>query len=198
MRSMVRVQGVVKLPLIEGKHSMIPFNVLTLEGIPEEFRGVADSMLKGVKREAGTAFFTIHGRKLTAGGTLRRGGPHTDGNYEPHLMSFGGGGGNGWKVGQDGPAINTALHGRQYNNERGGIIMASNYEACLGWVGVYDGLPNAGGDCSHLDLGRPFVLSRNVVYYGNNHFIHESLPVAHDVHRVLARITMPEDHSYER
>lgn len=172
---------------------MIPFDINTFDGLIEEFKDIAKTMLQGIRHKGGTAFFTIHGKKLKKGQTLRRGGPHIDGNYEPHLMTFGNG---GWKVGQDGPGINTALHDRQYNNERGGIILASNYEACLGWVGEYAGLPNTGGDCSHIKLDDPFMLKRNQVYYGNNHFIHESLEVRDDVHRVLARITMPEDHEY--
>ena len=52
------------------------------------------------------------------------------------------------------------------------------------------------GDCSHIQLDEPFQLERNKVYYGNNHFIHESLEVKDDVHRVFVRITMPEDHEF--
>ena len=172
---------------------MIPFDLFSLEGLPSEFKSIAFSMLKGMGLIAGKAFFTIHGKRLMKGQTLRRGGPHIDGIYEQHLMSFGGG---GWKVGQDGPGINTKLHDRQYCKETGGIILASNYEACLGWVGEYKGLPNTGGDCSHIALDEPFQLKKNEVYYGNNHFIHESLAVSDDVHRVFARITLPEDHQY--
>jgi len=193
LRSLATNTGTIHLPLIQGEFPMIPFDISTFDGLIEEFKDIAKTMLHGIRHKGGTAFFTIHGKKLQKGQTLRRGGPHTDGNYEPHLMTFGNG---GWKVGQDGPGINTALHDRQYNNERGGIILASNYEACLGWVGEYEGLPNTGGDCSHIKLDAPFMLKRNQVYYGNNHFIHESLEVRDDVHRVLARITMPEDHEY--
>jgi hypothetical protein len=193
MRSLAINTGLIDLPLVVGEFPMIPFNIDTLEGLGEEFKRIATKMLDGIKHNGGNAFFTIHGKRLKKGQTLRRGGPHIDGNYEPHLMTFGGG---GWKVGQDGPAINTALHARQYNNERGGIILASNYEACLGWIGNYDGLPKTGGDCSHIKLDEPFLLERNKIYYGNNHFIHESLEVKDDVHRVFARITMPEDHEF--
>ena len=41
-----------------------------------------------------------------------------------------------------------------------------------------------------------FKLKPNKIYYGNKHFIDESLPVSDDVHRVFARITMPEAHQY--
>jgi len=183
----------IALPLVIGEFSMIPFDLETLEGLPSKFKSTAFQMLNKIKNLKGTAFFTIHGKRLKKGETLRRGGPHTDGNYEEYHMTFGGG---GWKVGQDGPGINTTMHERQYVNDKGGIIIASNYEACLGWNGEYTGSPAVGGDCSHLELDAPFMLERNRVYYGNNNFIHESLPMSGDVHRVMARITMPEDHEF--
>jgi len=184
----------MELPLITGKHSMIPFNLISLDGLTNQFKEIVNNMLKGIDRQDGTAFFTLHGKKLKKGETLRRGGAHTDGNYEEYYMSFGGGG--GWKVGENGPAINTKLHARQYLNLKGGIIVTSNYEACLGWNGDYSGMPNTGGDCSHIKLDKPFTLERNNVYYGNNHFIHESLPMSDDIHRVFARITLPETHDF--
>ena len=194
MKSLAIETRAINLPLIVGEFPMIPFNLETLDGLTEEFKSIVRGMISGVVHAGGIAYFTIHGKRLKKGQTLRRGGAHIDGNYEPYYMTFGGG---GWKVGQDGPAINTLLHDRQYNNEKGGIIICSNYEACLGWNGEYDGLPNTGGDCSHIKLDEPFLLEGNKVYYGNNHFIHESLPMSDDVHRVFARITMPENHEFK-
>lgn len=193
MKSFAKVTNEIELPKIEGEYAMIPFDIKTFEGLSGVCLQIAKKMMQGVDVKGGTAFLTLHGKKLKKGETLRRGGPHTDGNYEPHLMTFGGG---GWKVGQDGPGINTALHDRQYNNPRGGIILASNYSSCLGWIGEYEGLPRTGGDCSHIQLDAPFELEANKVYYGNNHFIHESVEVKDDVHRVFARITLPENHEY--
>ncbi len=198
MKSQFRAVNEITLPYINGEFSMIPFDLETLSGLPRDLQKVAKDMLQGLKNLTGTAYFTIHGKTLKAKGTLRRGGAHIDGNYEPHLMSFGGsGGGNGWKVGENGPAINTNLHDRQYNNPNGGVILATNFASCLGWQGEYDGMPNVGGDCSHIKLDQPELLKEDLVYYGNNHFIHESLPVDRDVHRVFARITLPEDHIYQ-
>jgi hypothetical protein len=186
----------ISLPVFTGEKSMIPFNLKTLAGLPLEFVSVVKQMLIGVKNEGGEAFFTIHGKQLKATDTLRRGAPHTDGNYEPYNMSFGSGGGNGWKVGENGPGVNTSLHAEQYLSQKGGIILASNFESCLGWVGDFDGVQGVGGDCRHIKLNEPFMLKKDTVYYGNNHFIHESLPVSEDVHRVFARITMPIDHEF--
>lgn len=196
MQSRCTVLNNISVPHFEGEMSMIPFNVETLEGLPEQFISIAKDMLKGVTSK-GIAYFTAHGKYLRKSGTLRRGGPHTDGNYEPFHMTFGGGNG-GWKVGENGPAINTVLHDRQYNSELGGIILVTNFQSAIGWVGSYDALPNVGGDCSHIELGEPFKLEAGKVYYGNNHFIHESLPVSEDVHRVMYRITLPETHQFNQ
>jgi hypothetical protein len=197
MKSKVLSTNTINLPLIKGEYSMIPFDLITLKGLPREFLEIAKNMLKGIEHSGGISFFTIHGKVLKKGDTLRRGGPHTDGNYEPHFMTFGSGGGNGWKVGESGPETNTELHDRQYNNDKGGIIIASNFESCIGWLGEFEGTPNKGGDCSHIKLNEGFKLKKNRVYYGNNHFIHESLAVSDDIHRVMARITMPENHVYK-
>lgn len=198
MQSTATEMGTINLPIVDGEYSMIPFDMETLEGLPEHFKAIAGRMLENIKQRTGIAHFTIHGKALKATETLRRGAPHTDGSYDRSVMDWtSSGGGNGWKIGEDGPAINSPEHARLYNVPTGGIILASNHAACLGWIGEYDGLPNTGGDCSHLDLDEPFMLKPDTIYYGNNHFIHESLPVQEDVHRVFARITLPEDHRYE-
>ncbi len=198
MKSLVRNIDVIDLPLIEGEFSMIPFCFAALRGLTGNFKALAGAMLSNLHRHEGTAFLTLHGRKLRAGQTLRRGGPHTDGNYERQTHDWTNGGGGGWKVGENGPAVTSPEHARLYCSETGGIVLASNYESCKGWVGEFDGLPGVGGDCSKIKLNESFTLQRHVVYYGNNHFVHESLPVREDVHRVFARVTLPADHVYER
>lgn len=197
MKSNVIKTSSITLPLIEGEFSMIPFDLTTLDGLPDRFKQIAKQMIMGIKHIGGNAYFTIHGKKLKKGDTLRRGGAHTDGNYEPTEMDFGRGGGNGWKVGEGGRPVGHVMHDRQYVKNTGGVVMASNYHACNGWVGEYKETPEKGGDCTHFDLDEGFELEPNSVYYGNNHFIHESIPMKNDVHRVLARITMPEDHVYK-
>jgi hypothetical protein len=195
MKSVFRETNRITLPFVNKEISMLPFDLVTLSGLPNEFHKTVLTMLDGIKAK-GTAFFTIHGKTLKAGNTLRRPAPHTDGNYEPVTMGFGSGGGGGWKIGENGSPVNTDEHSRQYANECGGIILATNYPSCLGWYGEYKGLPSVGGDCRHINLDEPHLLKANKVYYGNNHFIHESLPVGRDVHRVFARITLPQTHEY--
>lgn len=193
MRSLVVNTGEINLPMIEGEYPMIQFDLSTFKGLPKRFLDIAKNMMQGIRHDGGKAYFTIHGKKLKKGETLRRGGAHIDGNYEPHVMSFGDG---GWKMGEEGREPGHPIHERQFTQKTGGIVLASNYQACNGWVGEYRGVPQKGGDCTHFDLGEPFALLPNHVYYGNNHFIHESLPMKDDVHRVFARITMPENHNY--
>lgn len=194
IESRVEKLNEIDLPLYTGEVSMVKFCLNTLDGLPLEFHNIARDMLKNVTA-GGEGYFTIHGRQLAKGETLRRPGPHTDGNYEP--CSWGKGGGNGWKVGENGPAVDTEYHRDSYLNVNGGIILASNYEACDGWIGEFEGKIGVGGDCSTFDLSSGKIeLEKNTVYYGNNHFIHESLPMSDDVHRVLVRITLPMTHNY--
>jgi len=193
MKSIAVVTNEIELPMIDGEFSMMPFDLLTLNGLSADFKGIAEKLLTNIKHNGGNAFLTVHGKMIKKGGTLRRGGAHTDGSYDSKVFGWGG----GWKVGENGHAITSYDHKRLYNSDTGGIILASNFESCLGWIGEFEGLPGVGGDCSTISLDEPFMLKRNTVYYGNNHFIHESLPLSDDVHRVFARITMPESHVFE-
>ena len=194
IHSVVTKINKINLPNFTGEIKMVKFCLDTLIGLPLEFHQLVKDMLKGVNA-TGDAYFTIHGQTLKKGETHRRPGPHTDGNYEP--CSWGNQGGNGWKVGENGPAVDTQYHKDSYLNKNGGIILASNFEACHGWIGDFEGDIGVGGDCSKvkLETGK-FLLEKDTVYYGNNHFIHESLPMSGDVHRVLARITLPITHEY--
>ena len=191
--SKVEKLNTVELPLFTGEVSMVKFCLESLDGLPLEFHNIAKDMLKNVSA-SGSGYFTIHGKKLKKGETLRRPGPHTDGNYEPCAW-----GNNGWKVSENGPAVDTDYHKDSYLNVNGGIILVSNYEACNGWIGEFEGDIGVGGDCSSFDLSTgKLTLEKNEVYYGNNHFIHESLPMSDDIHRVLARITLPISHVYKQ
>ena len=193
--SRIKELGTIEIPLIEGEFSMLPFNLRTLEGLPENFKTIAKDLTKHLSFQDEIGFLTVHGKKLLKGDTLRRGGAHTDGSYDKKVLDWNSGG--GWKVGENGPAINSPEHKRLYLKETGGIIMASNYSACRAWEGTFQGLPDVGGDCSKLKLDEPFLLKSNTIYYGNNHFIHESIPMEKDVHRVFVRITLPETHLWK-
>ena len=142
-------------------------------------------------KQTGKAYITIDEKIVRKGESHRRGGPHTDGNY---LFGWGGGGG-GWLTGEDGRFLPREQHEEQYCSEKGGMLIVSSYEACKGWNGEFEGQPNQGGDCTHLDLSNmnSFNLKSHTLYWGNSTFIHESLPLEEDVERQLVRITLPAD-----
>lgn len=100
-----------------------------------------------------------------------------------------------WATGFLVGGLNEEQHFNQYCSENGGMIIASNYEACDGWSGVFESIPLDGGDCSHIDVSslNKFRLKANKVYLGNSTFLHESLPILEDVKRQLIRITLPND-----
>ena len=172
-----------------------------------------------LEKHGGTAFLTIDARTIPCGETHRRGGVHIDGNYLGDTVSMGWGketkGWGGWKEkphgkrGWDNPSstpdwkidgvskkLDIDDHMRSYQSHTGGMLIASDYPACKGWIGCFLGIPQQGGDCSHIDLssGHEFKLHPNVVYYGNSQFVHESIPVDKEIHRTLVRITLPEDY----
>lgn len=138
---------------------------------------------------SGIAYLTIDEKLVRNGQSHRRGGPHTDGNY---IYGWGG----GWLTGSAGRYLPENQHKEQYCSHTGGMIIASSYSACEGWVGEFSQEPKQGGCCSHVDLSAMdnIKLNENTIYLGNSTFIHESLPVNKDVYRQLIRITLPHDH----
>lgn len=195
IKSISKQWNKISIPNYNGKTGMIPFELSDLNTLPSEFRQTVREMIKNLPNKIGEAFITVHGEFVKQSNTLRRGAPHIDGNYIKQLCSWGSGGGNGWKVEENGVVLSSKDHLLSYENPNGGMIIASNYSACMGWNGEFEGSANVGGDCSHIDLNDGFMLKANTAYYGNSQFIHESLPLDKDVHRVMYRITLPIDHS---
>lgn len=192
INSMSKELNYIKIPFYKGEVSMLPFKMNDLESVPEKFREVVRSMIENFDYKIGEAFLTVHGKFVKKDKTLRRGAPHIDGNYIKETSTWGnGGGGNGWKVGENGFKLSSEHHKLSYENKNGGMLIASNYSSCKGWNGKYKGKAKEGGDCSHINLGNGFLLKENTVYYGNSQFIHESLPLDQDFFRVLFRITLP-------
>lgn len=194
IKSVSKKLNSIEIPFFNGEVSMLPFNLSDLTTLPTEFRETVKEMIKNLPNKVGEAFLTVHGKFVKKSKTLRRGAPHIDGNYLKEFASWGSGGGNGWKVGENGMRLTSKEHSLSYENEKGGMLIASNYSACKGWNGVFDDKAGVGGDCSHLRLNEGFMLEANKVYYGNSQFIHESLPLDKDVHRVMYRITLPIEH----
>ncbi len=74
-----------------------------------------------------------------------------------------------------------------------GLILASNVSASRAWNGIYQGEPNKGGDCSHINLSslEEVILLPNISYRGNVTMLHESLPLSQDTKRTLVRLNVP-------
>lgn len=150
---------------------------------------VVEKMISKCSNIKGTAYLTIDEKLVRQNTSHRRGGPHVDGNYLYAWSDEG----SGWLTGENGRMLSEEKHRDQYCANTGGMLIVSSHEACKGWNGRIAGIPAQGGDCSRLDLSEmeEFMLSPNVVYWGNSTFVHESLPVKQDVYRQLVRITLP-------
>lgn len=185
----------IQIPEFSGEIKMLPFNLANLLEIPEQFKEMISKMIEYLPIKNGIAFLTVDGRLVEAGTSHRRGGVHIDGNYIPSLKCWGNGssgGGNGWKVGEGGRILSSEEHKLSYENPLGGMLIASNYPACKGWNGKFEGEPYIGGDCTQIkNLGEGFMLKADTVYYGNSQWLHESLPIDKTTHRVIVRITLP-------
>lgn len=190
--SIVKNLGKAQVPSGFFKLQTIPFMLDTLSGVPHGLTEVVERMIRVLPyRSDRRAFLTVDGRIIKAGQTHRRPGPHIDGNYIPGVTDWGGG---GWKVGDDGRTLTPEAHAASYDKLTGGVIMLADQLGCRGWVGNFPGKAGIGGDCSHIELGTGFLLEPNSIYYGNNQFIHESIPVKKDMHRTLIRINLDQDY----
>lgn len=184
----------VEIPSFTGEIKMLPFNLEDLISIPDKFKTLIKNMIEFLPIKSGIAYLTVDGKIVEKGVTQRRGGVHIDGNYLPSLQWESTGGGNGWKVGEGGRILSSQEHVDSYLNKTGGMLITSNYPACKGWNGEYEGDPYIGGDCTRINVDEGFLLKSNTVYYGNSQFLHESLPINKTVHRTLVRITLPSDY----
>lgn len=157
----------------------------------ERWNETIKNIISHSPKKDGIAYVTIDELEVKCGETHRRGGKHTDGNY---LFGWGGGG-SGWLTGENGRVLPREKHIQQYCSDGGGMLIVSSYEGCDGWNGEYNGEPNQGGNCDHIDVSglEKFTMEKNVIYWGNSTFIHESLPMDRDIKRQLIRITLPAD-----
>lgn len=188
----------INIPHFSGQIKMLAFDLESLNEVPGALTKLVANMIAALPIKKGIAYLTVDGKIVEKGMSQRRGGIHIDGNYLPSGWAGGGngsGGSGGWKVGEGGRIISSEEHKLSYQSTTGGMLITSTYPACKGWNGRFEGNAYVGGDCTRIEgLGEGFTLKRNVVYYGNSQFIHESLPVDKDIHKVMARITLPADY----
>lgn len=198
IQSQVRALGNVQFPEFMAAQVYMQecFKGGTLAGVPENYKPLINEMLDKADIPTGHRFFvTIDEREVQANEAQRRGGAHIDGNY---LFSWGGG---GWLNGVPGRVLTPEQHKLQYqDNISGGMLIASNYPGCDGWVGQIEGIAGQGGDCEHLrdqfDKLEMFRLAPNTVYMSNSTFIHQSMPLDKPVKRQLLRLTLSTDFQF--
>lgn len=187
----------IAIPHYSGEIKMLPFDLSNLSGVPDQFLPAVKDMISILPQKEGIGYLTIDGKQINKGASHRRPGAHIDGNFLHEFYSWGDtGGGNGWKVGEGGREINSAHHKRSYMADTGGMLIASDYHACRGWNGIFEGEVGVGGDCTHLELDKGFDLLPHTLYYGSSQFIHESLLVEESIHRTLVRVTLPEKYPF--
>lgn len=158
---------------------MLPF--LQSEGLPKNlarWQPTVDAMLVGIETNK-PIYLMIDQGEVKAGQTHRRGGVHIDGNWIE-------------KIGAHGVVLVRSGWGTK-NLKPEALILASNVEACVAYVGEVDGEPREGGDCSHLNLAttKPVRLKAGRAYIGNATMLHESLPVKTDCKRTVVRLNVP-------
>lgn len=198
LHSKARAVGQITFPEFSGAYVYMARNLVghPLEGVPEAYHDIVNGMLNQAGIPEHTGFYvTIDEQFLKKDAKLRRGGVHIDGNY---LFSWGSSG--GWLNGTPGRMLTEDQHRLQYQSELGGVVMASSFVACEGFLGTVDGVAGHGGDCEHLrdqfSKMESFWLQENVVYLGNSTFVHEGHVVSQDTNRQLIRITLDTTFQY--
>ena len=199
IQSKARAVGSVVFPEFTGAHVYMARNLVghPLQGVPDAYHDIVNGMLADAGIPEHTGFYvTIDEQFLKKDNKLRRGGVHIDGNY---LFSWGSSG--GWLNGTPGRMLTEEQHKLQYQSSLGGIVMASSFVACEGFLGEVHGEPGQGGDCEHLrgQFGalESFWLKKNTVYLGNSTFIHEGHVVSKDTNRQLVRLTLDTTYQYQ-
>ena len=56
MKSIAIATNKIELPMVDGEFSMVPFNLITLDGLQDDFKAVAKQLLANIKHVGGIAF----------------------------------------------------------------------------------------------------------------------------------------------
>jgi hypothetical protein len=194
MRSIIEVRGQVAFPEFTGERVYMR-EFRQADGLPDDLRRwqpTIDAMLAGIRTD-GPLFFMVDQSEVVAGTAQRRPGVHIDGYWNS-------GGGHSSQP-KHAPSPQRPTPAPKPSNEwqssdyrwPEGLLLASDIEGCRAFVGEFDGVPNEGGDCSHIDVHRLecVTLRPRVCYAGNVTLLHESIPVDHDCRRTLVRLNVP-------
>jgi hypothetical protein len=162
--------------------------------LPRQYWDMSAQMVKDANLDPNMpVFVTIDEREVLIGTQHRRGGLHIDGHF---LFSWKNG---GWLNGVPGRVLTPEQHKAQYQCNKGGMLIASNYYGCDAFLGVVQGIPGQGGDCEHLrhtlDSMEKISMEPNRAYLTNSMCVHQSMPLDATVKRQLIRITL--DHNFQ-
>lgn len=196
MKSMIKkLPGHILFPSNRGERIyQLPF--FKNEKLPKEYQRwqtTVDRLLHGVDCD-GEMYLMVDQGKIRKGDCQRRPGVHVDGHWDKtlsmhhpgHRLTARGwdtGGGSGWN---------------NFDDTRGGIILASDVLGSKAYLGEFEGKIKDGGDCSEISTEglSQLLLQPYVGYLGNVTLLHESIPVDRDCKRTLVRITLPEDFEF--
>ena len=134
-------------------------------------------MLEGIESTA-RMYLMVDQSTVEPGKSHRRPGPHIDGTWS-----------------EKGGGSRTPDFEAKKAFERELVILASDVEGCVAYVGSYDPMGfKPGGDCSDMDLSglERVTLKAGFAYVGTAATIHESIPIKRACQRTLVRINVPE------
>ncbi|MCZ8255002.1 MAG: hypothetical protein O9327_04980 [Polaromonas sp.] len=163
----------------------------TLEGgLPPElarWQATVDAMLDGIDVR-GPIFFMVDQGEVRASATHRRPGLHVDGRWNPAT--------NGHEHSFEPPPERRRQRGpRAQGASEELLVLASDTLGCAAYVGEYTGLPDLGGDCSHIETRglQRVELSPGRAWAGPAlSMLHESIPVLQDCRRTVVRLNVQE------
>lgn len=198
MESIIQKRSQVTFPQHTGERVYMR-EFFKRNGLPvdlERWQPTVDAMLDGVDTD-GPIYLMIDQGFVRARNLHRRPGIHIDGYWVPSIQSHRGGGHRGGHISasgewdNDGPKWITDSSATYWPPEA--LILASDVRACRAFAGEWDGVPNEGGDCTHIDTSgmQEIILDAGFTYAGNVTMLHESLPVPVDCLRTLVRLNVP-------
>lgn len=221
MKSIVQQRGDVVFPqfLAERVYMREFYKDKPLPDDLSRWQPTVDAMLADVDTD-GPIYLMVDQGVIRGGNTHRREGVHIDGYWNPGIAGHGHNGisahgagrpsqGHGGQrrehgyvppppPGHGGRGGGSHLAGvggwaNATYEEHEGILLASDVQAAMGYMGDFHGSPVDGGNCAHIDttglVAVPFEAGK--VYAGNVTMLHESLPVAKTCNRTVVRLNIP-------
>ncbi len=172
----VRTGTIAAFPAHTGERVyMEPFR--QRDGLPASLRRwqpVVDAMLAGVETD-GPIYLMVHQGTVDRGGTLRRPGPHVDGDW---IAATNRHGDPPLPPGHTNPAPSPGGH-RNPMHQRELVILTSDVYGCDALLGDYTGRFGIGGDCADtVDLTAlaRYPMQPFGIYRGNVYTVHEAIP----------------------